>query len=83
MRESLAPESVLDYLSSRTGQSFFVSLVSQEEIKILINSMKSGKAVGPHSIPVFLLKILNERISVPLSEIINDYFFLQEYFPIW
>ena len=36
--------------------------------------MKNGKAIGPYSIPVFLLKILSEHISIPLCEIINDSF---------
>ena len=49
-------------------------LVFPAEIKIIIDSMKNGKAVGPYSIPVFLLKILSEHISVPLCEIINDSF---------
>ena len=37
--------------------------------------MKNGKAIGPYSIPVYLLKILSEYIAVPLCDIINDSFF--------
>ena len=36
--------------------------------------MKNGKAIGPYSIPVHLLKILSEYIAVPLCDIINDSF---------
>ena len=36
--------------------------------------MKNCIAVGPYSIPIFLLKILSEHISVPLCDIINDSF---------
>ena len=36
--------------------------------------MKNGKAIGPYSIPVYLLKILSEYIAVPLCDIINDSF---------
>ena len=36
--------------------------------------MKSGKAVGPYSIPIFLLKILCEHIAIPLCDIINNSF---------
>ena len=36
--------------------------------------MKNGKAVGPYSIPVYLLKILSEYIAVPLCDLINDSF---------
>ena len=34
--------------------------------------MKNGKAVGPYSIPVYLLKILSEYIAVPVCDIINE-----------
>ena len=40
----------------------------------VINSFKSGKAVGPFSIPISLLKLLCEYISIPLCEIINESF---------
>ena len=53
---------------------FFIAAVTPEEIKIIINSMKNGKAVGPCSIPVYLLKILSEHIAVPLCDIMNDSF---------
>ena len=36
--------------------------------------MTNGKAVGPYSIPIFLLKILSEHIAAPLCDIINDSF---------
>ena len=69
-------KSPLDYLSSKNSDSFFVSPVSLAEIKIIINSMTNRKAVGPHSIPIFLLKILSEHIhvAIPLCDIINDSF---------
>ena len=36
--------------------------------------MTNGKAVGPYSIPIFLLKILSEHIATTLRDIINDSF---------
>ena len=36
--------------------------------------MENGKAFGPYSIPVYLLKILSEYIAVYLCDIINDSF---------
>ena len=36
--------------------------------------MKNGIAVGPCSIPIFLLRILSEHVSIPLCDIINDSF---------
>ena len=69
-----ARKSPSDYLSSKNSNSVFGSPVSPAEIKIIINSMRNGKAVGPYSIPIFLLKILNEHIATPLCDIINDSF---------
>ena len=66
--------SPLEYLSSQNESSFFISPVSHEEIKVIINSLKSGKAVGPHSIPIYLLKMLSEYIAVPLCDIANESF---------
>ena len=40
----------------------------------MINSFKSGKAVGPFSIPISLRKLLCEYIPFPLCEIINESF---------
>ena len=48
--------------------------LTSDEIKVIINSMKSGKAVRPYSIPIFLLKIFYEHTAIPLSEIINNSF---------
>ena len=67
-------KSPLDYLPSKNSNSFFVSPVSPAEINIIINSMTNGKAVGPYSISIFLLKILSEHIEIPLCDIINDSF---------
>ena len=58
-------KSPLDYLSCKNSDSFFVSPVSSAEIMIIINSITNGKAVGPYSIPIFLLKILSEHIAAP------------------
>ena len=65
-------KSPLDYLSSRNLNSF--SAVSPNEVQNIIGSLKSGKAVGPYSIPIFLLKLPSQYISFPLSDIINSSF---------
>ena len=36
--------------------------------------LKTGKSLGPNSIPIKLLKILSRHISSPLSQIINESF---------
>ena len=65
-------KSPLEYLSSQNESSFFITPASPEEIKVIINSLKSGKTVGPHSIPIYLLKIPSEYIAVPLCDIVNE-----------
>ena len=76
-------KSPLDYLvSSKTNYSFFISPVTTEDIKIIISSLKNGKAVGPYSIPVYLLKLISEYIAIPLCDIINDSF-VNGIFPDW
>ena len=60
----ITKRSPLDYLSSKNAESFLVSPVTLHQIKVVINSMKSGKAVGPYSIPIFLLKIPCEHIAI-------------------
>ena len=76
-------KSPLDYLtSSITNYSFFISPVTIEEIKIITSSLKNGKAVGPYSIPVYLLKLISEYIAIPLCDIINDSF-VNGIFPDW
>ena len=48
--------------------------MSPNEVQNITSSLKSGKAVGPCSIPVFLLKLLSQYISFPPSDIINRSF---------
>ena len=67
-------KSLLEYLSSQNESSFIISPVSNEIIKVIINSLKNGKAVSPHSIPIYLLKMLSEYIAVPLCAIVNESF---------
>ena len=72
--------SPLDFLTQRSLNSFFASPVTSIEIQNAMNSFGSGKAVGPFSIPIFLLKLLCEYIFFPLSEIINESF-VSGFFP--
>ena len=68
------PESPMDYLRNRIPNSIFLAPVTEREIEIIIESLNQKKAIGPYSIPVFLLKILCRYIAVPLSKIVNQSF---------
>ena len=64
----------LDYLHSNIDSSFFISPVTTLEIVDIISSLKNGKAAGPFSIPINLLKILSNLIAEPLCTIVNGSF---------
>ena len=62
-------KSPMDYLLNRILNSMFLAPVTEREIEIIIESFNQKKAIGPYSIPVFLLKILCRYIAVPLSKL--------------
>ena len=64
----------LDYLKKRNDRPLFLSNATPEEIETLINSIQEGKAVGPYSIPIKVLKIISLPISLPLCLINNESF---------
>ena len=64
----------LDYLKQRNDRSLFLSNVTPEGIEALINYLQEGKAVGPYSVPIKLLKMVSRPISLPLCLIINESF---------
>ena len=52
-------KSPVGYLSNRTPNSIFLAPATKREIEIIIESLNQKKAIGPYSIPAFLLKILS------------------------
>ena len=67
-------KSPLDYLDNENPNSFFITPTAPHEIVDIIDVLKTGKSLGPNSIPIKLLKILSPHISSPLSQIINESF---------
>ena len=67
-------KSPLDYLGCKLEHSFFLSPTDSAEIESIIFQLKTGKAVGPYSIPCNLLKMLNSSISPMLAILINESF---------
>ena len=70
----------LDFLRSRNASSIFLAPVILQELETIIQSLNTNEAIGPYSIPVFLLKILDKHIAQPLSVIVN-YSVENEIFP--
>ena len=63
-----------DYLKQPNPKTFFISPTTPDEIKDIINSIKSSKCVGPNSIPTKIVHLIKDKISIPLSELINKSF---------
>ena len=66
--------SPVDFMGDRVGNSFFIAPSVPFEISDIISALKSGKSLGPNSIPMKILKSLSPLISSPLSQIINESF---------
>ena len=60
-----------DYLKHRNLNSFFLKPVNEKEIQNIISNTANNKAVGPNSVPNFLLKQFKEELSIPYPLIIN------------
>ena len=64
----------LDLILVLSSVSFFASPTDGNEVKNVISQLKTGKSVGPYSIPINLLKMLNSVIVSPLVVPINESF---------
>jgi hypothetical protein len=61
------PNSPFDYLGTSSVTSSFVLFpTTQYEIENEISSLKTGKAMGPYSIPIDIMQLLKSVISKPL-----------------
>ena len=61
-------------MGGRVGDSFFTAPTVPSEISDIISRLKSGKSLGPNSIPMKILKSLSPLISSPLSQSSNESF---------
>ena len=73
-------KSYQSFLRNKAVNSFYLNPTNPKEIVNIINGLKNGKALGPYSIPIDILKYNADDISTPLSAIINMSFF-QGVFP--
>ena len=57
--------------ASRQSNSFFLNSISVNEIAEEISNLNTSKSSGPFSVPVKILKLIKEHISIPLATIFN------------
>jgi hypothetical protein len=68
-------KSPLDYIHNYSPtNSFYLSPTTSAEIESMITALKLGKATGPSSLPINILKILKQFISKPLEIVFNASF---------
>ena len=60
-------KSPLAFMQSTNNHNLFLYPITQTEIKDEINALNSSKAVGPCSIPVNILKLLQDFLIIPSS----------------
>lgn len=58
-------------MPSKILDSFLINPASSSEIEEEIDKLNPSKAVGPYSIPIYVLKLIKETISKPLQSIFN------------
>jgi hypothetical protein len=64
-------KSPMSYLHCPSSNSFYLFPITSNEIEDQICNLKTGKATGPFSIPINILKILRTILSKPLETIFN------------
>ena len=59
------------YMPTLNEKSFFIYPCTKEEVSDIITSLNQNKSAGPNSIPVKILKLLKDDISLHLASIFN------------
>ena len=60
-----------DYLKNKNLSSLLLQPVSEKETMSVIGNISTRKAVGPSSVPNFILKEIKDKLKIPTTIIIN------------
>ena len=60
-----------EFLQHLNGNSFFIRPTTSDEISNLILSLNESKSVGPYGLPIKIIKLLENDISLQLTNIFN------------
>ncbi len=74
LAEKISPsnKNFREYLTPlNSHESFFLTPTTPNEVDSMINELNASKALGPHGIPISLLKLAKPVIASELSEIYN------------
>ena len=76
LQKNIAPtkKHFSDYLKAPNTDIFYISPTTPKEISVLIKTLKNSKSLGTNSIPINILKEIHEKISIPLSTLMNKSF---------
>ena len=66
--------SPMEYLNNPVCNSLYIFPVTCNEIETDLSRLKTGKSVGPFSIPIDILKVLKAYVSRPLEIVFNASF---------
>ena len=69
-----ASKTANEFMPPPICNSLFRCPVTADEIQLEIAKLQTGKAVGPSSIPISVLKILKSELAGPLQVIFNTSF---------
>ena len=69
-----ASKSPLDYIDTCNSESFYLFPTTPSEIEREISYLNTSKTVGPNSIPIKVLKLLQHVLSKPLEILFNASF---------
>ena len=68
LKESKLP---IEYFKNPISNTFYLFPITPSEVGAQISNLKPSESAGPYSLPINILKIIRNAISVPLASLSN------------